>query len=110
MTNHATKEDAQKALLAQLQEMFNGSDRWLGVLFSVEGGRLVMRRTTSDFPDSEWREAIHLLEKEAVRQITTEKTPLPVASRFAVKSGPADDDSLEKEDDAIFDESVPSSY
>lgn len=80
----ADRQEQEQDAIQLLKAVFDGSDKWLFAVWSIEGGRLVMRRSFLNFPHGDWKIAVDLLKKEAVKELGLDTSPLPEATGFGI--------------------------
>ena len=98
---HATPEDSALAFKDTVDRVIASGVPWMGVMFSVpEPGKLVMHRTTSNFPTESFVKAISELARNLEPEMQAPKTeprPLPMAQRFMRQ--PSKEDGMPSDED-----------
>lgn len=88
MELHDSAAECKDAALAQFEEAIEDGP-WMMAIWSMKGDMVTVRRTTSEFPNIQYRKCQELLQnefrKELIPAVNTE--PLPMASRLRIKSG-----------------------
>lgn len=84
---HNSKEECIAGFQQQFEEGAKG-DRWMAAVWSFENGRMILRRTTCQFPRGDMLDALRLIDQDltAETQIGLDTSPLPVAEGFAPKT------------------------
>lgn len=76
---HSTDEECEGAFL-DFFDKATPSKKWMGVVFRVEGGRVLMDRTTCNFPHADMRECVNMLRRDLAMEGQLDVSPLPEAS------------------------------
>ena len=85
---HKCKSEAVEAIEAQLRSTVIAG-KWMAALWRIEDGKLVLARTTYNFPTSEFKEAVRVLD-DALMEETGDIPAVPSSLPMAVGSNLGD--------------------
>ncbi len=76
---HVAKGEAVKAFQERFDQVVVESDRFLAVIWSIKDGKLILDRTSFDFPMGDYGKSLELLKRNLVADTGLDFSPLPEA-------------------------------